>query len=124
MSRYPVAIEEFHQTLLQLRGITEIESEVENLEGTLAIENWRNLYRSGKDTNPQPVPVDDVVSPLPILKQIIQILNGESVVIYDFYDGYNAQVILEALRKPGEGFTDIRPQLMGYKSQDCFSPWW
>ncbi|MGG3284417.1 Gfo/Idh/MocA family protein [Paenibacillus solani] len=84
-------------------------------EGTLALENWRNLYRSGKDADPQPVPVDDVVSPLPILKQIIQILNGESGIIYDFYDGYNAQVILEALRKPGEGFTDVRPQLMGDK---------
>ncbi|KOR87818.1 Gfo/Idh/MocA family protein [Paenibacillus solani] len=84
-------------------------------EGTLALENWRNLYRSGKDTDPQPVPVDDVVSPLPILKQIIQILNGDSGIIYDFYDGYNAQVILEALRKPGVGFTDLRPQLMGDK---------
>ncbi|KOP64872.1 oxidoreductase [Bacillus sp. FJAT-18019] len=84
-------------------------------EGTLALENWRNLYRSGKDTDPQPVPVDDVVSPLPILKQIIQILNGESGIIYDFYDGYNAQVILEALRNPSEGFTDVRPQLMGDK---------
>lgn len=84
-------------------------------EGTLALENWSNLYLSGKDTEPQPVPVDDVVSPLPILKQIIQILNGESGTVYDFYDGYNAQVILEALRKPGEGFADVRPQLVGDK---------
>lgn len=32
MSHYPIDIEEFHQTLLKLRGFTEIESGVENLE--------------------------------------------------------------------------------------------
>jgi len=63
----------------------------------------------------QPVSVNDAVSPLPILKQIIQILHGEPGQIYDFYDGYNAQVVLEALRKPGEGFTDVRSQLLGDK---------
>ncbi|MGY5341775.1 Gfo/Idh/MocA family protein [Paenibacillus glucanolyticus] len=88
---------------------------IHGAEGTLALENWRNLYQGGKDTGLQPVSVDDVVSPLPILKQIVQLLNGESGIIYDFYDGYNAQVVLEALRKPGEGFTDVRPQLMGIK---------
>ncbi|MEX3620652.1 Gfo/Idh/MocA family protein [Paenibacillus glucanolyticus] len=88
---------------------------IHGAEGTLALENWRNLYQGGKDTGLQPVSVDDVVSPLPILKQIVQLLNGESGIIYDFHDGYNAQVVLEALRKPGEGFTDVRPQLMGIK---------
>ncbi|AWP29460.1 oxidoreductase [Paenibacillus sp. Cedars] len=86
---------------------------IHGAEGTLALENWRNLYQGGKDTGLQSVSVDDVVSPLPILKQIVQLLNGESGIIYDFHDGYNAQVVLEALRKPGEGFTDVRPQLMG-----------
>lgn len=32
MGQYPIAIEQFHQTLLQLKGITEVESGVENLE--------------------------------------------------------------------------------------------
>lgn len=32
MSNYPIAIENFHNTLLRLQGITEIESGVENLE--------------------------------------------------------------------------------------------
>ena len=32
MSHYPAAIEEFHQTLLKLKGITEVESGVDNLE--------------------------------------------------------------------------------------------
>jgi len=32
MSRYPMVIEEFHNTILKLRGITGIESGVENLE--------------------------------------------------------------------------------------------
>ncbi|MGO4789052.1 Gfo/Idh/MocA family protein [Paenibacillus sp. 2KB_20] len=107
---------------IRLSGTDEREGEervslvVHGEEGTLALENWCNLYRSGKDLDIQPVPVDDVVSPLPILKQIIQMLNGESGLIYDFYDGYNAQVILEALWRPGESFTDVRPQLMGGKA--------
>ncbi|WP_054957763.1 Gfo/Idh/MocA family protein [Paenibacillus dakarensis] len=86
-------------------------------EGTMALENWGSLYISSRESELQPLPVDDVVSPLPILKQIIQILSGESGIIYNFYDGYNAQVVLEALRKPGEGFTDLRPQLMEPKQR-------
>ncbi|SMF90459.1 Predicted dehydrogenase [Paenibacillus uliginis N3/975] len=99
----------------QREGEERVSLVVHGEEGTMALENWRNLFRSGKDADLQPVSVDDVVSPLPILKQIIQILNGEPGLIYNFYDGYNAQVVLEALRKPGEGFTDLRPQLMGAK---------
>ncbi len=87
-------------------------------EGILALENWDNLYRSSKETELQPVPVDGEDSMLPILKQIIQILNGEPGKIYDFYDGYNAQVVLEALRNPGEGFTDVRAQLLGDQSAE------
>lgn len=106
---------------IHLSGTDEREGEervslvIHGEEGTLALENWDNLFRSGKEADLQPVPVDDVVSPLPILKQIIQILNGESGIFYNFYDGYNAQVVLEALRKPGEDFTDLRPELMGAK---------
>ena len=97
----------------QREGEERVSLVVHGEEGTLALENWCNLYRSGKNSDLRPVSVDDVVSPSPILKQIIQILNGEPGQIYDFHDGYNAQVVLEALRKPGEGFTDVRPQLMG-----------
>ncbi|WP_258394596.1 hypothetical protein [Paenibacillus sp. MDMC362] len=112
-----------HDIEIRLSGTDQREGEervslvVHGEEGALALENWCNLYRSGKDTELQPVPVEDIVSPLPILKQIIQILNGESGLIYDFHDGYNAQVVLEALRNPGEGFTDVRPHLMGDKRQ-------
>lgn len=121
-SRVQAVLRLHHDIEIHLSGTDRREGEervslvVRGEEGTLALENWRNLYRSGKDTDPVPVSGDDVASPLPILKQIIQILNGESGLIYDFYDGYNAQVILEALRNPGEGFTDVRPQLMGEKA--------
>jgi len=43
MSRYPMVIEEFHNTILKLRGITGIESGVENLE---PIDNVSVLRRS------------------------------------------------------------------------------
>jgi len=102
----------------QSEGEERVSLVVHGDEGTLALENWDNLYQSGKDTDLQPVPVNDAVSPLPILKQIIQILHGEPGQIYDFYDGYNAQVVLEALRKPGEGFTDVRSQLLGDKKYE------
>lgn len=96
----------------QREGEERVSLVIDGEEGTLSLENWRDLFRSGKGAELQPVPVDDVVSPLPILKQIIQTLNGEPGIFYNFYDGYNAQVVLEALRNPGEGFTDLRPQLM------------
>ncbi|PAK47940.1 Gfo/Idh/MocA family protein [Paenibacillus sp. 7541] len=80
-------------------------------EGTIALENWRHLFKGGKGEELQPVPAEAEESKLPILKQILRILDGEPGQVYDFYDGYNAQVVLEALRKPGEGFTDLRPLL-------------
>ena len=120
-SRVQAVLRLHHDIEIRLSGTDQREGEervslvVHGEKGTLALENWCNLYRSSKDADLQPVSVDDAVSPLPILKQIIQILNGESGLIYDFRDGYNAQVVLEALRNPGEGFTDVRPQLMGTK---------
>lgn len=59
-----------------------------------------------------PFPVSGGESPLPIFKQVFQLLGGKTGQIYDFYDGYNAQVVLEALRKPGKDFTDVRAQLL------------
>ncbi|QOT08479.1 Gfo/Idh/MocA family oxidoreductase [Paenibacillus sp. JNUCC32] len=122
-SRVQAVLRLHHDIEIRLSGTDQREGEervslvVHGEEGTLALENWCNLYRSGRDTELQPVPVDDVISPLPILKQIVQILNGESGLIYDFHDGYNAQVVLEALRKPSEGFVDVRPQLMGDQTE-------
>lgn len=81
-------------------------------EGTIALENWCNLFKSVKDADLQPVPVEDNDSLLPILKQIVKTLNGDAGIFFNFYDGYNAQVVLEALRNPGEGFTDLRSQLV------------
>ncbi|GAE08444.1 Gfo/Idh/MocA family protein [Paenibacillus sp. JCM 10914] len=70
----------------QREGEERVSLVVHGDDGTLALENWRNLYRSSNDAEPQVVPADDIVSPLPILKQIVQMLNGEPGIIYDFYD--------------------------------------
>ncbi|MWV46272.1 gfo/Idh/MocA family oxidoreductase [Paenibacillus sp. HJL G12] len=81
-------------------------------KGTVALENWSNLYMGATEAEMSPVPPAEEEGRLPIFKQVLRILNGEPGQIYDFCDGYNAQVVLEALRKPGEGFTDIRAQLL------------
>ncbi|QCT01615.1 oxidoreductase domain-containing protein [Paenibacillus algicola] len=88
-------------------------------EGRIALENWRDLQLGGPaEAEMQPVPLDDVSSPLPMLKQFLQCIQGEPGVIFNFHDGYNAQVILEALRHPGEGWVDVRDQLLGYSSAE------
>lgn len=80
--------------------------------GTLALENWGNLYLGPNENEMSPVPVSEGEGPLPIFKQVLQKLNRKPGQLYDFYDGYNAQVVLEALRKPGKDFTDVRAQLL------------
>ncbi|NMO94975.1 Gfo/Idh/MocA family protein [Paenibacillus lemnae] len=105
-------------TEIHLSGTDQREGEermslvIQGKQGTLALENWSQLQLGDKDAaDMQPVSVNDVVSPLPILKQFIQLMNGEPGVTFNFHDGYNAQVVLEALRNPAEGFTDLVPSL-------------
>ncbi len=81
-------------------------------KGTIALENWSHLYMGASEAEMHPVLPVEEEGRLPVFKQVLSILNGEPGHIYDFYDGYNAQVVLEALRKPGEGFADLRSQLL------------
>ncbi|MDO7906253.1 Gfo/Idh/MocA family oxidoreductase [Paenibacillus sp. JX-17] len=81
-------------------------------QGIIALENWSSLYMGPNEAELRPVPVRGGEDELPVFKQVLQILNGKPGQVYDFYDGYNAQVVLEALRKPGEGVTDLRQQLI------------
>ncbi|MCQ4087862.1 Gfo/Idh/MocA family protein [Saccharibacillus sp. JS10] len=108
---------------IQLSGTDQREGEervslvVQGSGGTVALENWGNLFVGAWGEAPQLVEVesddeDDKIH-LPIFGRILQILNGEQATVYDFKDGYHAQLVLEALRNPSEdgGFIDLRPQL-------------
>lgn len=81
-------------------------------QGDIALENWEQLYWNETDQAPQRV--EPSISPeqshLPIFGEIVKLLHGQRGRIYDFYDGYNAQVVLEALRQPAsESDVDVRP---------------
>lgn len=66
--------------------------------GTIALENWEEL-KTGMVGQPlSPVEVLESASELPVLKHVIARIQGKPAKIYDFNDGYQAQLILEALR--------------------------
>lgn len=81
-------------------------------QGDMALENWEQLYWNEVGQAPQPI--EHSIAPedshLPIFGQIVNLLQDHPGQIYDFYDGYNAQVVLEALRQPSsEDHVDLRP---------------
>ncbi|EFM11098.1 oxidoreductase domain protein [Paenibacillus curdlanolyticus YK9] len=71
-------------------------------DGTIALENWEQLLMGKPGREMRPVEADETESKLPILKQVIDRVRGEQSFYYDFYDGYNVQAILEALRQGRE----------------------
>ncbi|MFD1884847.1 Gfo/Idh/MocA family protein [Paenibacillus wenxiniae] len=85
---------------------------VHGKQGDMALENWEQLYWNEVGQAPQRV--EPAILPeqshLPVFGEIVKLLQGHSGQIYDFYDGYNAQVVLEALRQPSaESDVDVRP---------------
>lgn len=88
---------------------------VQGSGGTVALENWGSLYAGAAGEQPQFVEVPEEDGELPIFKQVLRLLRGEPGTAYDFRDGYNAQVVLEALRDPapGGGFVDLTERLIG-----------
>lgn len=67
-------------------------------KGTIALENWEEL-KTGRVGQPlSRVEVLESASELPVLKHVIARIQGKPAKIYDFNDGYQAQLILEALR--------------------------
>lgn len=69
-------------------------------EGTLAIENWGELYGGKAGELLERIALDDVPLRASLLENVVSAIRGETAEIYDFGIGYEAQVILEALRNP------------------------
>lgn len=92
-------------TLIHVQGISHFAGEervsmvVYGTEGTIALENWDELM-SGPIGQPlSAVEVLESSSELPVLKHVINRIQGKPGKIYTFQDGYEAQKVLEALRK-------------------------
>jgi predicted dehydrogenase len=68
-------------------------------KGQLTLLNWGDLIGSQNGAPLQPIPQEVVPVPL-LLKNLVSAIAGEPAALYDFEVGYNAQVILEALRHP------------------------
>ncbi|MBR2563324.1 MAG: Gfo/Idh/MocA family oxidoreductase [Paenibacillus sp.] len=92
-------------TRIYMQGISHFAGEervsmvVYGTEGTIALENWEELI-SGPIGQPlSPVEVLESSSELPVLKHVINQIEGKSGKIYTFQEGYEAQKILEMLRE-------------------------
>lgn len=99
------------------KGEERVSLVVQGSTGTVALENWGNLFVGSVGEEPNLIITDEdhdgEGTYLPILGQILQILNGEKGTVYDFRDGYQAQLVLEALRNPNESgkFIELRSPL-------------
>ncbi|WP_458460243.1 Gfo/Idh/MocA family protein [Paenibacillus sp.] len=91
-------------TRIQLNGISQFAGEervsmvVYGTKGTIALENWDELKSGLVGQSLSPVEVLESASELPVLKHVIARIQGKPAKIYDFHDGYQAQLVLEALR--------------------------
>ncbi|WP_405156091.1 Gfo/Idh/MocA family protein [Paenibacillus sp. FSL K6-0108] len=95
-------------TRIQLNGIAHFAGEervsmvVYGTEGTIALENWDQLWSGSIGEPLVPVQAEETLSELPVLKHVIARVQGQPAKIYDFNDGYHAQLVLEALRNPDQ----------------------
>ena len=67
-------------------------------EGVLTLENWGQLRGAKSGDDLEPISLDDVTPPR-LINELLKAMNGEQADLYDFNIGYQAQNILEELRK-------------------------
>jgi predicted dehydrogenase len=81
-----------------IAGTEEIKFTAYGTEGTLSLLNWASL-EGGKVGEPiQDIEVEPTLSHS-LIDHLVKALKGENANIIDFYAGYEAQVVLENLRK-------------------------
>jgi len=67
-------------------------------EGVLTLENWGELRGGKTGGNLEPITLEEV-STRRLINELLKAVNGQKADLYDFEVGYQAQNILEALRK-------------------------
>ncbi|WP_336779413.1 Gfo/Idh/MocA family oxidoreductase [Paenibacillus illinoisensis] len=101
-------------TRIQLNGMAHFAGKervsmvVYGTEGTIALENWEELMMGPVGQPLAPVEVDESMGELPVIKHVIARIQGQPAKIYDFNDGYRAQLVLKALRNPEGNTIQIR----------------
>ncbi|WP_202079818.1 Gfo/Idh/MocA family protein [Caldalkalibacillus salinus] len=91
----PVLIE----GMRDVAGEEHIEFAVYGTEGTLKLLNWKTLV-GGKVGEPIEKLTDGPIQKGKMIQELIAAVKGQEAEIYDFNVGYEAQVVLEALRRP------------------------
>lgn len=83
--------------LSQIAGEEEIKFTAFGTEGTLSLVNWANI-EGGKIGQPiQSIETNESLEDS-LIDNLVRALKGEEATIIDFYEGYKAQIVLEALR--------------------------
>jgi len=83
--------------LSQIAGIEEIKFTAYGTEGTLSLVNWADVEGAKIGDPIQKIKTDESLNDS-LIHNIVKALKGEEAVIIDFAKGYEAQVVLEALR--------------------------
>lgn len=85
--------------LSNVGGEEHLEFAAYGTEATLMLRNWRELLgaRNGEPLEELTTSED---SPINLVTEFVKAVSGENAQLYDFSVGYNAQIVLEALRHP------------------------
>ncbi|MEW9051563.1 MAG: Gfo/Idh/MocA family oxidoreductase [Neobacillus sp.] len=67
-------------------------------EGILSLENWGELRGGKNGEEPEEISFEEV-TPNRLIDELVKAVNGEDSELYDFEAGYQAQKVLEELRK-------------------------
>lgn len=94
MDGTPVLIE----GMSQIAGKEHIGFTAYGSEGVLTLENWGELRGGKTDDELESISVEEV-TPSRLIDELVKAINGGEANLYDFVVGYQAQKVLEELRK-------------------------
>ncbi len=85
--------------LSNIGGEEQLEFAAYGTEGTIMLKNWRQLLgaKSGNALEELEILTGNGHN---LITEFVKAIQGENAELYDFYKGYDAQVVLEALRHP------------------------
>lgn len=85
--------------LSNIGGEEQLEFAAYGTEGTLQLKNWRQLVGAKTGNDLEELTVTEG-SGRNLISEFVKAVHGEEAELYDFTVGYNAQLVLEALRHP------------------------
>jgi predicted dehydrogenase len=85
--------------LSHIAGEERLALTVYGTEGTLSLENWRDLKGGKLGEQINDISTEDIQPHIGLIPSLVQGIRGQSADLYDFKVGYDVQVVLEALRQ-------------------------